>query len=171
LIQTGARASAETHFRKAVEIEPGDPRWLTHLAEHLAQHGKIQEAIELQREVIRLDPQNAAGHNNLAISLFRQEQFDEAVIHFVHAIRLDPQYQTAIVNFGKALARKGHINGLLDRHDPATLNRSHATSLVWAGNFFRRKGNIKEAEAAFQLALLIRPDFEPARRGLEKLER
>ncbi len=167
LTQIGKSEEAEFHYHRAMDIEPGNLKWPAHLAEHLANHGKIPQAIEYQRQVIRLNPGHAAGYNNLAISLLKQGQFDEAITHFVNAIRLDPQYETAITNFGKALARQYDVDGLLDGHDPATLNISHARSLVFAGNYFLREGKTKQAESAFRWALRIQSDYGPARRGLD----
>jgi Flp pilus assembly protein TadD len=59
---------AEKHHRRAVELEPRNPRYLNNLAFSLFAHGRGREAIPLYIEAVRYDPSNARLRNNLGFA-------------------------------------------------------------------------------------------------------
>jgi Flp pilus assembly protein TadD len=65
LLETKA---AEEHHRRALELEPRNPRYLNNLAFSLFAHGQARNAIPLYVEAVRYDPTNARLRNNLGFA-------------------------------------------------------------------------------------------------------
>jgi len=65
--EQGRYAEAETAFREAVRIKPGDLALWTNLATACAAQGKYLEAARLFESIIRRDPGNAAAVSNLRL--------------------------------------------------------------------------------------------------------
>jgi len=75
----------------------------------LIRQGKFDEAIELSREAIRLDPESFEGLNNLGSALFARGRTDEAIVHLRRAIEIAPGYAFAHANLGAALTSRGDL--------------------------------------------------------------
>jgi predicted amidophosphoribosyltransferase len=89
--------------------EPGDvqPARSSAEAEALNQRGiaayereRFDEAIDLFRRALALDPQNAAFHCNLAVACGENGLDDEAYSEYQRTLSLDPANVTALVNLG-----------------------------------------------------------------------
>jgi len=54
----------------------------------LANRGRIDSAVELFREALRIQPDFAAAHENLARVLILQSKRSEAIYHYQEALRI-----------------------------------------------------------------------------------
>jgi tetratricopeptide (TPR) repeat protein len=72
---------------------------------------RTEEAIQVNREALRLDPKMAEAHYNLGTLLASGRQFAEAIIEFRAAIDLREAYPEAWNNLGAALAMTGDRRG------------------------------------------------------------
>jgi tetratricopeptide (TPR) repeat protein len=95
---------AESCFRRAVELEPGDPRHLVHLAKAQRILGARQEAIKTLEAALRMDPHSPGLLLTLGETLAEMGRFDEAIAAFEQAIEAQPRSGTAYL--AKALARR-----------------------------------------------------------------
>jgi len=73
--------------------------------------GRMEEAVEVNREALRLDPKMAEAHYNLGTLLASGRQFAEAIVEFRAAIDLREAYPEAWNNLGAALAMTGDRRG------------------------------------------------------------
>jgi Flp pilus assembly protein TadD len=89
--------------------EPGDvqPSRSSAEAEALNQRGieayereRFDEAIDMFRRALALDPQNPAFHCNLAVACGENGLDDEAFTEYQRTLSLDPGNVTALVNLG-----------------------------------------------------------------------
>jgi TolB-like protein/DNA-binding winged helix-turn-helix (wHTH) protein len=83
---TGADAS----YRRAVELEPGNPDTVQLSAHSAATLGRLPEALQLIRRALDLDPLNAHSWSGLGEIEFREGKLDEAAADLKKAHELRP---------------------------------------------------------------------------------
>jgi tetratricopeptide (TPR) repeat protein len=139
LLAKGRFKEAIPHFSRALEIDPdaegakGNLKIaLRHMDEPddeaeghnrkaiaLAAEGKVDAAIALFKEAIRMKPDFFEGHYNLGNAFARQEELDEAIHHYEEAIRISPHYAEARNNLGIALAKQGKLDEAIEHFSGA----------------------------------------------------
>lgn len=106
-LQQGRAKEAVEDYRKAVALEPRDPKLHYSLAIALA---KLGDRAGEQRELIRgieLDPKFSQAHNQLGSSLLLDGKLADAEREFRKAVDSDPQSADVLNNLGTALGREG----------------------------------------------------------------
>lgn len=91
---------AAAHLEQALKLNPGDSDILGIVAWQHMELGRVDEAINLYRQSVALDP--LAGHGSLGIALYYAERLDEASESLRMAVSLNPenvyaQYRLALV--------------------------------------------------------------------------
>jgi tetratricopeptide (TPR) repeat protein len=66
-------------YRRANEIDPGNPKYATGYAAALVQARRFAEAVVILRQVIALAPNEYAAHANLALALYELKDFPKAL--------------------------------------------------------------------------------------------
>jgi TolB-like protein len=82
---------AEKAIQRALALEPGNVESLRGASDLAAALGRLDEAIELNQRVIKLDPMNWAARITLGYQLMAAGRLEEAVATFRHLLKLDPQ--------------------------------------------------------------------------------
>jgi DNA-binding winged helix-turn-helix (wHTH) protein/Tfp pilus assembly protein PilF len=123
--RVGDRIAGDAHFRKAVELEPGDPLVLSIAAGNAASNGRFDAAIELQRRAMEAEPLSLAHRDNLVAWLVMAGHLDEAEADLRRLQELSPVprdiakdlAQVLILQgrFGEALELTGHMQNEADR--------------------------------------------------------
>jgi DNA-binding winged helix-turn-helix (wHTH) protein/Tfp pilus assembly protein PilF len=89
-------AIAETHFRRALELEPRYAAAWSGLGDSLNLRGRSIEGEQAARRALELDEGLAEAHATLGnVLLFRDWNLDDAEAEFDRALALDPSYVTA----------------------------------------------------------------------------
>ena len=83
-------SAADASYRRALELAPGDAHALRAAAGLARVLGHPDEALELMRKVIALDPLSARTHRELAHVYFLTDRLDEAAAGFQFALDLSP---------------------------------------------------------------------------------
>ncbi len=83
---TGADAS----YRRAVELEPGNPDGVRLAAASAADLGRLDDALQLTRRAVALDPLNARSWAGLGEIEFREGKLDQAEVDLKKAQELRP---------------------------------------------------------------------------------
>ena len=86
----GRYGQAEGPWRRALELEPDNPLNLINVGGVLNGLNRLDEAIELHRQVVQLVPEQMLSRINLAISLRRLGDFTGAVATLNEALALQP---------------------------------------------------------------------------------
>ena len=60
--------------------------------------GRVEEAIEMYKKVLKLSPQNATANNNIALLYSFKEDLEAALIHYEKAIVSNPLFEQAYLN-------------------------------------------------------------------------
>nr|WP_254449083.1 tetratricopeptide repeat protein [Thalassococcus sp. S3] len=83
--------NAEADFRKALELNPGQPQVLNYLGYSLVEKQiKLDEALEMIEEAVAVRPDSGYIVDSLGWVLYRLGRYDEAVVHMEKAVELMP---------------------------------------------------------------------------------
>ena len=83
--------AAEPDFQAAIALAPNQPGLLNFYGYSLVERGeKLEEALDMIRHAIALDPQNGAIVDSFGWALYRLGQLDEALPHLERAAELEP---------------------------------------------------------------------------------
>ncbi len=98
--RSGRRLEAITEWRKALALDPLNPRLQGRLAESLYRAREYREAETLLKPLTAAHPENAEWQYLLGSDLFRQKRDEEALPYLVNASRLDPDFLPGRQNLG-----------------------------------------------------------------------
>jgi TolB-like protein/class 3 adenylate cyclase len=84
-------AAGDAKFRRALTLAPDNPDVLRALANHAAEMGRHDEAVELGRRAVALDPLSVLARRQYGRACAAAGRFDEAVGALRAAIDLNPQ--------------------------------------------------------------------------------
>ena len=73
----------------------------------IANFGKYKEAIEANKQAIRIDHDHVAAHYSLADSYAKLGMYKKAIEAYKQAIRINPDDEFALVNLGYTFIKAG----------------------------------------------------------------
>jgi tetratricopeptide (TPR) repeat protein len=112
------------HSRRWTQAEPGNVLAWHFLGATYAMLNRHREAVEANREALRLKPDYAEAWHNLGFAYFYMGRYREAIDAFREALRLKPDYADAWYNLARAYALSGNQSAALEavrelrRYDP-----------------------------------------------------
>ncbi|MGA2100691.1 MAG: tetratricopeptide repeat protein [Candidatus Sulfotelmatobacter sp.] len=146
-------------WKKALELNPEDPRGHNNLGTALFESGKTDEAIAEYRKSIELNSNSSQTHNNLGSALAEAGEIDEALPEFQKAVQLNPDNAAAHVNLGNALASQpGHLNDAIAELTrgvemaPGAANGQNGLGVALA-----RAGRLEDAAVHMEKAVTLLP--------------
>ena len=98
---------AETSLKKAAELEPGSVEVLRYRSSLARTLGRQDEAIDLYKKVIELDPLRARSYSSLGFQLYSAGRYDEGNAMLQRALELNPQKEHEHVGLGQVLLAQG----------------------------------------------------------------
>ncbi len=181
----GRPAMAEPHFRRAVELGPGQPDAHFFFARWLARAGRGPEAAERLKTAVRLSPGAAQPRSLLTDLLAAVGDSRGAAALAREALEVDPSNTRAIAyrdgglppdfgadvaarrRTGVELGQKGdYVSSALAYRSALLLAPEDADTLNNLGCTLGKLGYVAEAVPFLEKALAIRPDFTLARNNL-----
>ena len=136
---------AESHHRRALDLDPGYAqgyRMLGILLSHLCRH---DEALEVIRRARELDPLYAMHHALSAQIAFAARRFDQAVQFARQAIAIDAGFWIGHFQLGQVLAQEGAIDEALIVLEHAGRLAGNSKAIALRGYLLARTGRIAEA--------------------------
>jgi TolB-like protein/DNA-binding winged helix-turn-helix (wHTH) protein/Flp pilus assembly protein TadD len=138
-------AGADASFRRAIALKPGDPQIVHAAAFSAAILGRLDEALQLIRRAVHLDPLNASSWGGLAETEFFMGQLDEAAADGKKALELSPDAFPGPILLSKIYVMQGRPQDALPeielvRHDPT---RAYLFAIA-----YHALGREKESDAA-----------------------
>jgi Flp pilus assembly protein TadD len=112
------------HCRRWTQAEPGNVVAWHFLGATYAMLDRHREAVEANREALRLKPDYAEAWHNLGFEYIIMERYREAIDASREALRLKPDYADAWYNLARAYALSGNQSAALEavkelrRYDP-----------------------------------------------------
>jgi tetratricopeptide (TPR) repeat protein len=144
---------------KRIADVPGDVETYNTLGVAYVQLGRVPEALDQFRTVLRLAPDHAQASYNLGVIAMGEKRLPEAIASLERAIAARPDYAEAHNNLGVAFEASGR-EGDAERQFRAALSAmpSHPAAHNNLGRLLLARGNVAEAVPHFRSALLSRPD-------------
>jgi tetratricopeptide (TPR) repeat protein len=146
-------------WKKALELDPNDPRGHNNLGVALVETRKTDEAIAEYRKSLELNAASSQTHNNLGSALAEKGSVDEAVPEFEKAVELNPDNAAAHVNLGNALAAKsGRLADAIEQLKKGIdLQPESANGQNGLGVALARAGKLDEAVPHMEKAVSLGP--------------
>lgn len=176
-LQQNDPQDAIEHFSKALQIGKLDQTQIAYVHHYRAiayqRLDKQQEAIDDYTQALAIGslPQRvqAAIYYNRAIALDHLANFDRAIKDYTQAITLKPDYAEAYMNRGNAYRKLGDNDSALKDYEKSAALGNPIKQLPYYGEglVLEAKGDKQGAYKAFQTALLLAPDFAPAKLKIE----
>jgi tetratricopeptide (TPR) repeat protein len=161
--QRGNLMVSERFIRRAIARDGRAPFFYLNLGNTLKGQGRTDEAIDVYKKAITLDPNLAEAHFNLANELFERRSFETAILHYKSAISLNPGIAGAHYNLGKALQETGRDDDAAESYQNAIKRKpDYAEAYFCLGVIFHDRNRLGEAEECYQQAISAKADYAEA---------
>lgn len=116
------------------------------------------------------DPR-AVEHYTQAEKYFAQGLFEQAIAEYKAAIEIDPAFSKAYLYLGDAYyAQERYMEALPWFEQAVHIEPGLIQGWVFLGDAYWHLGLVEHAREAYSRALLLFPDYETARRGMDNVE-
>jgi len=124
------------------------------------QAGRLQEAAEIYRQVVAMQPRNPEALRLLGMIARQQGRLDEAIELIEKSIAIEPARAEAYHNLGDALRSAGNLDAAAAAYARACqLRPDWAEAHGAMGNLLRDQGKLEAAAAAYSRAIALRPEL------------
>jgi superkiller protein 3 len=150
-------------MKHAIWVNPTSTFARHNLAVFDGDHGQLSRAIELDCEVIKLNPAFCDAYVNLGRNYFATGQIAEAEKQLRLAVTLFPRTESAHFALAFMLKKEGRFNEAIDQYDAAL--SIDPNDIIARNNLaiaLARSGRIEEAIAQIERVLMINPHFQPS---------
>jgi tetratricopeptide (TPR) repeat protein len=140
--------SAIEAYKRAADMQPGDPRTLDALAQALMSDDQLDEALKQYQAFAAADSENASPLVHIADILSREGKYEEALTTVRKARKLDPTSLEAGFSEGRLLDILGHFDEAAQTYSEMVDLTSHANGAYTdeeknnRGIFLERLGSI-----------------------------
>jgi Tfp pilus assembly protein PilF len=173
LAQQGNVDQAFAEFSKAIAANPSYDQAHQNMGMALVQQRKLDQAVVEFRKAVELNPKSYDANNKLGAALINLGQLDEAMACFSRALAISPDFAPALANMGTVLEKQGKTDQALESYTHAVQFMSNtamaAQTYTRMGNLYVKKGEPEPASDCYRRALTLKPDYAPARQGLNTI--
>jgi superkiller protein 3 len=153
-------------FQTIIKEDPRSAEAHNWLGVAHAQKNQLLDAIAEFQQAVDIDPEYLDAYNNLASTFARVSRFDEAVRVFRSALVLAPQNAELHLNLSRALRGKGSLDAALNELRPLLKDNDSPDLECEIAEILKQKGDFKDAVAASEKALALRPGMPRAYQNL-----
>ncbi len=156
--------AAGKHFEQALALNPAYTRGHTFYPFYLSSIGRSEEALEVAKGALDLDPASPAVSHSLAVQLYLARKFDRAIEQAHDTLEMDANFAISYAVLGEVYLSKGmYQEGLSALEKYSALSRSGAASLALLGYSHARLGERKESLQVIEaLKAASKQSFVPA---------
>jgi tetratricopeptide (TPR) repeat protein len=139
------------------------PAELIQLALDAEDKGNLDEAIELQKQVVEAQPDNVRSLNSIAGLYGKLGKFQEEVTWAKKATDADPKYEPALINLGNGYTGLGDVlQATITYVVVITINPKSAIGHYSLGVLHEQTGDVARAEVNCKNAISADGGFESA---------
>jgi TolB-like protein/Flp pilus assembly protein TadD len=140
-------ASAGREFKRAIELNPDDPRPHGYYSWYLATMGRTDQALAEAKRGQQLDPVSSEANLFVGSVLVFTRQYDQAIEQLRSGIELDPTYWYAHDFLGRAYEQKGRLPEAIAEFQRALeLAKDNAENWSNLGHAYALSGKRGEAQ-------------------------
>ena len=165
----GDNENALQLLRKVIARNPDYAEAHLNIGSLLAAMKKHDEAIQHLSQAIRLDPKMESAYLNLAAAYIETGQWSNAEDYYRQVQRLNPRRPLAHFGLGTLQAhRQQHADAVVSFRKAISLGGKNPRTYTRLGLSLLALGENQAATAAFQKALELNPQYQPAKRAMQK---
>ena len=168
----GSTASAESDFRKAIELDPDFPDSHASLGARLFEHGQYEDAHAHLARALKKRPDAAQWRYNLALCESRLGHGEAAERNLSEVLRLRPDWPLALNELGALLIRRGEYAAAARKLE-AAVRLDPVLNAGWnnLGIALLSGGDLEGARRSLARALELDPSNAEAWANLGNVER
>jgi tetratricopeptide (TPR) repeat protein len=167
----GRPKDSETYSRKAVAGMPNSMQARLYLADALQAQGKFDEAVQENRQVLRMNPDLYDAHNNLGFIFDRQGLEQDALKEFRLSLAINPDQAAIHSKVGRILASTHQLPEAIEEFTQAVrFEPANAYSHNDLGVVLFQEGDYENAAVQFSDAVRINPAYSGARQNLDLVQ-
>jgi tetratricopeptide (TPR) repeat protein len=122
------------------------------------QAGNLQQAMNICKKIIKIQPDNTHATNLLGILSYQHKDYDSAVKFLKQLIELNPNNAHAYYILGHSLQEKGEVDEAITYYQKnLQLNPNSVDTYYNLGTIFQDKKRYDEAISCYQKALQLNP--------------
>ncbi len=134
-----------------------------HQATNFLKQGKLQEAENLYKKILKIDPNFIKAYNNLGIVFRQQGNLELAEENYRKAIKLDPNYFQAYGNLGNIFKMQGKFEQAEKNYRQALeINPNFVDAYNSLGAVLQLLGRLEEAAESYEKAIRLNPGYMDA---------
>lgn len=157
-VQLSYWQNSETLFRHVLAASPGNVVGYENLGSALIARGKLEEAVAVITEGLKVHPGRPILHNNLGLAYRALGQSNAAIEQYRLALQSDPSSSAARSNLGNALRESGDIAGAVRELEAALkLAPRDAETMNNLALAYEEAGRKQDAFRLYQAALTASP--------------
>jgi serine/threonine protein kinase/tetratricopeptide (TPR) repeat protein len=139
---------AETHLRKAMELNPSNASAYVWYSIVLYTEGRFQEGLDFARRGIELDPLTPFNHHNIGWGLYFARRYDEAAAQYRRVIEQFPSYTFGYYGLSKVHRISGNTEAAIRENERSSeLMSDSVFSLLAEAECYAADGQRDEALA------------------------
>jgi len=149
------RASKQRHLELCIAAgaDPKDANQLHKLGFRLMKLARYKEAVKAFKACLAVKPTRRNAHFNLGASYEYLDELNLALENYRRATALSPTDGDVPYRIGRVLFKQKHYKEALSELDRATKLGSDSRVDYYRGKTFQALGKLREAEAAYRLAI------------------
>ncbi len=165
-------ADAENEYRKALKLEPDNPKLHNMLGAILRDQNQFKDAESEFRKAVDLEPVRADWHTDLGQILLLQQKLPNAAVHFRQALKLEPNNPLTHEYLGRTLFLSAkYTEAVITLKQAISLAPNVAGPHLYLGLTLVRQKKYIAAEAELNQALRINPNDLQTKQALDSLLR
>lgn len=166
LVGKGDLAGAEILLKRAIELQPSDPKIKLKLAFVYLKQRRLVNAYDLTFPIVKADPQNSYGFAILGATFLNAGRFDDARRFFVNAIRIDRSEGLAWAGIGLLDFYENNIYESISNLQEAVYQEPLEPDYLYAlAQVSSRAEKYREAAQAYEDFLRVSRDEDDERRA------
>ncbi len=152
-------------------MSPENPKYTLILAKVYMELNHLEGSENYFKKTIMLSPKLAEAYKGLGSVYLVQNEYDKAKKNFKKALDLDSDDISTLNSLGTTLLRMGNFEDGINRYLLALkLDPANPSVLFNIGHAYEKNSDIEKAKWYYAQALIHKPGFDKAVRGIERLE-